>query len=167
MPQLDSTSYAPQLVWLAICFALFYLLMARIAIPAIRSVLERRADRIAGDLEKAAALKKDLEGAIAAYEQAIAEARQKAHGIVAQTQAKLKEETDREQQTVEAQIAAKTSEAEIRISEARNAAMAELSGIASSVAGDIIKRFTGNDVDAGQVRAAVDAAIAERKVSSS
>lgn len=45
MPQLDYRLFAPQLVWLAIAFVTLYLVMSRLAVPAISDTLERRQAR--------------------------------------------------------------------------------------------------------------------------
>jgi F-type H+-transporting ATPase subunit b len=46
---------ASQLLWLAITFGLFYLFMSKVVLPRIGGVLEVRRDRIAQDLDEAAA----------------------------------------------------------------------------------------------------------------
>ncbi|MEM7072351.1 MAG: F0F1 ATP synthase subunit B', partial [Pseudomonadota bacterium] len=35
LPQLDTSSFASQIFWLVVCFACFYLVLARIAMPRI------------------------------------------------------------------------------------------------------------------------------------
>jgi len=45
-PQLDYHSFAPQLVWLAIAFLALYLVMSRLAVPAISDTLEKRQAKI-------------------------------------------------------------------------------------------------------------------------
>ena len=74
MPQLNPLDWAPQLIWLVITFGILYLLMKRVALPKIGSVIEMRQGRIAGDLGEADKLRRETQEAIAAYEQALAEA---------------------------------------------------------------------------------------------
>ena len=76
MPQLNPLDWAPQLIWLVLTFGVLYLLMVWIALPRIGSVIEKRAAHIEGDLETAEKFRRETEEAIAAYEQALAEAKQ-------------------------------------------------------------------------------------------
>ena len=80
-PPFDPETFGSQLFWLAITFGLLYTLMAKVALPRIATILEERNDRIADDLAEAEKLKRETDEAIAAYEQALGEARQNAYGI--------------------------------------------------------------------------------------
>ncbi len=146
MPQLDASAWAPQLIWLAICFIGLYFIMARYALPRIGGVLEQRRDKIADDLDQAERLKKDTEQAIAAYEAALAEARTNAHAIAEKTRSALKEETDRQRAALEAELAEKTEQAARRIAAAKNAAMAQVREVAADTAGVIVAELIGAKV---------------------
>ena len=76
MPQLNPLDWAPQLIWLLITFGILYLLMVWVALPRIGAVIETRAAHIASDLASADKLRRETEEAIAADEQALAEAKQ-------------------------------------------------------------------------------------------
>src|SRR5690606_23669808 len=52
-PPFDPSTYASQLVWLAVTFGALYLLMSKIALPRIGEILEVRRDRIESDLAEA------------------------------------------------------------------------------------------------------------------
>ena len=77
-PPFNRETFASQLFWLAITFALLYLLMARFALPRVGSIIEARRSKIDSDLAAAAQLKTNAEAAMAAYEKALAEARARA-----------------------------------------------------------------------------------------
>ena len=53
MPQLDVSTFLPQVVWLVITFTALFLLMWRVAVPRIADVLEARQRRIEDNLDKA------------------------------------------------------------------------------------------------------------------
>lgn len=159
MPQLDYHDWAPQLVWLAISFAALYLIMARLALPRIATVLEERRDRIATDLDQAEQLKKETEEAIAAYEQALAEARARAHAIAQETRDKLGAEVEAERAEVEANLAETLAEAEARIQASKDTALAHVDEVAAETAEMIVKQLVGGKVTKAEVKSAVGKAL--------
>jgi F-type H+-transporting ATPase subunit b len=159
MPQLDFSTFAPQLVWLAIAFVGMYFLMAKVALPGIATVLEERRDRVANDLDQAEQLKRDTDAAIAAYEAALAEARARAHEIVGATREKLTAEIDAERDKVETAIAEKTAEADAAIRAATEQALGEIGNVATDTAEAIVKQLVGGRWTKAKISGAVDAAM--------
>lgn len=160
MPQLAFEDWAPQLMWLAISFIALYVVMARVALPRIATVIEERRDRIASDLDEAEQLRQSTEEAIAAYEQALAEARSRAHTIAQETRDALSREVEAEKMDVEKQIAKKTEEAEKAIADAKSAAVANLNEVASGAAETIVKELIGGKLTKAEVNKAVSKALA-------
>ncbi len=143
MPQLNPLDWAPQLIWLAITFSILYLLMKWVALPRIGSVIEMRRQRIAGDLETAERLRRETQEAIAAYEQALAEAKAKAHAIADEARNKLKAEVAAERADLERDLAAKAVEAEARIHAAKVSALKDVNAVAAETASAIVQRLIG------------------------
>src|SRR6478672_13567888 len=134
MPQLNPLDWGPQLVWLLITFGALHLLMVYVALPRIGGVIEKRAAHIANDLAEADRLRRKTEEAIAAYEQALAEAKQKAHAIIDAGRTKLKEEVAAERAKLDQELGKKSAEAEARINQAKASAMKDVSVVAADVA---------------------------------
>ena len=158
MPQLNPLDWAPQLIWLLLTFGVLYLLMVYVALPRIGSVIEARAARIAKDLASADKLRRETEEAIAAYEQALAEAKQKAHAIVEAGRAKLKEESAKQRGKLESELAKRSAEAEARIGEAKTSAMREVNAVAVEVAADIVRQLIGLAPAKAEIEKAVQTA---------
>jgi len=157
MPQLDFSTYAPQLIWLALTFGVLYLLMSRVALPRVAQALEARRDRIANDLDQAAQLKAETDAAIEGYETALAEARAKAHQIASETREELARETDVLREKLEAELDQKLEAAEARIKQTKTEAMSNVRGIASDVAVAVVAQLGVSGVDAAKIASAVDA----------
>ena len=143
MPQLNPLDWAPQLIWLVITFGVLYLLMKRVALPKIGSVIEMRQGRIAGDLGEADKLRRETQEAIAAYEQALAEAKARAHAIAQEARNKLNDEVAAERAELEQDLAAKSAEAEARILAAKTSALKDVNAVASQTAAEIVRRLIG------------------------
>ena len=158
MPQLNPLDWAPQLIWLLVTFGVLYLLMVWIALPRIGAVIETRAAHIAADLASADKLRRETEEAIAAYEQALAEAKQKAHAIIEEGRTKLKAESDAERAKLDKELAAKSEEAEARITKAKVSAMKEVNAVAADVASDIVRKLLGTAPAKADIEKAVAAA---------
>jgi F-type H+-transporting ATPase subunit b len=158
MPQLNPLDWAPQLIWLAITFSILYLLMKWVALPRIGSVIEMRRQRIAGDLETAERLRRETQEAIAAYEQALAEAKARAHAIANEARNKLKDEVAAERAGLERELAAKAAEAEARIHAAKASALKDVNAVAAETASAIVQRLIGVAPAKPQLTSAVAAA---------
>ncbi len=158
MPQLEPLDWAPQLIWLVVTFGILYMLMLKVALPRIGSVLDMRRAHIAHDIETAETLRRETEEAIAAYEQAIAEAKQKAQNIAQEGHAKLNEEIAAERAKLDRQLAAKSKEAEARIDEAKASALKEVNKVAADVAADIVQRLIGVAPSGPELAKAVETA---------
>lgn len=158
MPQFWLEDFAPQIVWLAISFVVMYLLMWRVALPRVADVLESRQDRVATDLDMADQLRVKSERVMTDYEAALAEARGKAQAIIAEKQAALAAAAERRNQEVSEQLAERAREATDQIEAARAEAMAEVSGIAVDLAGQMAEKLIGTQVPEADVSAAVETA---------
>lgn len=158
-PPFDAATFPSQLLWLAIAFALLYLLMSRIALPRIGGIIEERANRIASDLAEAQRLKNETEAAIASYESSLAEARSKAQKIAGETRDKVQAETEAQRKALEAELAARLEKAEKQIAETKEAALANVRGIAVEATSEIVTQLLGDKPDAADVETAVDAAL--------
>ncbi len=157
MPQLDFSTFAPQIVWLVITFVALYFLMSKVALPRISVVLENRRDRIASDLDEAQRLRAETEEVIQVYEAELAEARAKAHGIAAETREKLNAEIAVEQASVDEKIDARMAEAEAKITAMKDQAMGEVNAAAADTAEAIIRALVGGRPAKAEVAKAVAA----------
>ena len=162
MPQLDFATFTPQLIWLAIVFAVLFLLMWRVALPKVGNIIVARRERIDGDLEKASAMKAEAEAVIAAYERALAQARADAQATLKATTEKFAAEAAERQREVGDKLNAETAAAEKRIADAKNAALADLKTLAVDLAKTAASKLAGISIDDGRAAAAVDRAMRER-----
>lgn len=156
-PPFDSSTYASQLLWLALTFGAFYLLLSRVIAPRISSILETRRDRIASDLAAAAKMKEDADASVAAYEQELAAARKNAADIGNKARDEAKAKADAERKSAEAGLESKLADAEKRIAKIRASGMAEVGKIAEETAGAILTQLTGGKVSASEISAAIKA----------
>jgi len=161
LPQLDTSQYAPQVIWLVISFALLYVLMARVALPRIGQVLEERQDRVNDNLEKAGALKAEAESVAEAYEGALADARAEAQAIVHQAAERMAADAAKRLARLSERLETEIKAAEARINEAREQAVANIRQVVVEVAGAAAERLSGGKLDGITLEAAVDAALKE------
>jgi F-type H+-transporting ATPase subunit b len=158
-PPFDSSTFASQLVSLAIAFAALYLIVSRIALPRVESVLDARQKAIDDDLAKAQELKDASDGALKAYETGLAEARSRAQAIGTETREKLNAAAELERKSLEDKLSQRLGEAEKTIASTREAAMRNVRGIAADAAAAIVQRLTGMLPDGKSVESAVDASL--------
>jgi F-type H+-transporting ATPase subunit b len=154
-PPFQSQNFPSQLFWLALTFILLYVLMAKVALPRIGSILADRSKRITNDLAAAQRFKEQSDAANAAYEKALADARNRAQAIANSTreqQAAAAEETNKK---LESQLHERLAAAEQSIAATRAAAMGNVGTIAADTASAIVERLIGTAPADHEVAAAI------------
>ena len=159
MPQLDMSTWPPQLFWLAITFLALYFVMSRVAIPRTGGVIALRKSTIDGDLAAAQKLKTETDNAIKSYEAALAEAKAKAQAINIENRNTLNAEIEAERAKLDAALGAKISAAEKKVAASRDKALSEVAGMAADIASQIVQQLTGAKV----TKAAASAAVSKGK----
>jgi F-type H+-transporting ATPase subunit b len=162
MPQLDVSTFAPQLVWLVITFVVLYLLMSRLGLPQVHAIIEARRKRLDDDLARAAEIKAEAEAVVAAYQRTLAEARAQAQAAIKERTDKFAAEAAERQRQLGESLAEQTRAAEREIGAAKERAFAEIRGAAVDVARSVAEKLTGSAADEAKLAPAVDRAMAER-----
>jgi F-type H+-transporting ATPase subunit b len=155
MPQLDVNAWPPQLFWLAVTFIALYFIISKIVIPRTGGVIEGRKNQIDSDLASAQRFKADTDKAVAEYEKALAEARDKAHGIARTARDALTAEVDKERSKLDGELGEKIAQAEKAIQATRTKALASVADVATEIAADIVSRLTGTSVTKADAAKAV------------
>jgi F-type H+-transporting ATPase subunit b len=152
LPQLNPADFSPQLAWLAVTFLVLYLILSRLTLPRIGEVLEERRDRVQRDLDAAERFKGDTDAALAAYEKALSDARQKASSMAKDVRDRLTADTDKERTRTESELAAKLVEAEARISATKSKALSSVDEIAAETASAVVGKLLGEEVSPAEVK---------------
>ena len=157
-PPLEPEFFASQILWLLITFGVLYLVMSKILVPRLAGIIEGRRDRIALDLDAAERMRADADAAQAAYEQDLAEARERSHKIAQEARDTARAEADAERKSSEAALDRRLDEAQTRIAEIKAKALADVDAIAEETTTAIVSTLAGLSVSREDVVTAVNAA---------
>ena len=155
MPQLDISTWPPQLFWLAVTFFALYFVISRVAIPRTGGVIALRKSTIDGDLASAQKLKVETENAVKAYEAALADAKAKANAIATENRNALNTEIEAERSKLDAALGAKIATAEKKVAASRDKALQDVTNMAADIAAQIVQQLTGAKVTKAAASAAV------------
>lgn len=140
-PPFEPWHYPSQIFWTIILFSVMYFALSRFILPKLGSVIEVRENKLADDLDEAAALSQQAEEAQKALEVRMAEARNKARETANKARAKIDAEIAEETARVDAELAKKLDEADARITTLRNEAMKTVDTIAADATQAMTERF--------------------------
>ena len=161
MPQLDVSTFASQILWLALTFVPLYLIIVRVALPRIGEVLETRRDKIDDDLKKAAARKDEAQGVLAEYEALQAASHAKAQELLQQAKEEMSALAGKRDSELVAKLAVQTAKAEARIANAKSEALTNLEQAVVEVASAATAKLIGVTPSPDEVRKAVRTAMTE------
>ena len=143
LPQMCTDTFPSQIFWLVITFVFLYVMMSRVTLPKIGRVIEERRDRVAD-------------------EQALAEARSKAHVLAQETRDTLAGEADERKAALEAELDKKLEVASERIAETKTAALSSIREVASDTAAAVVEHILEEAGNTDAIASAVNAELQRR-----
>ncbi len=156
LPQLDPEWFASQIFWLLATFAFLYTVFARNILPSLSKIIEKRHEHIQSDLDKAHELKEEAEKVQAAYEEAVAEAHEKASGLFAKAEENIKKKSAKKQEEFRDKSIKDLQAAEKKIQKAKDKAMEEMHTIAAEIASQAAEKIVGISTDVKAAKTVID-----------
>lgn len=146
-------------VWLILALVALILIALRPAKQAILGALDKRADRIRGELEEAQRLREEAQAALANFQRRQRDAMGEAEEIIAHARAEAERVRGHAAEELEVTLQRREAMAMDRIAQAEAAATAEVRGIAVDVAIAAARQVIGEQLDKSKANALVDEAI--------
>ena len=157
MPQFLPANFLPQLVWLAVIFAVLYFLVVRPTLPKVGRIIDEREGRVAGDLDAAETAKHEADAIRARYDDGMAAARDAAQAEVAAAKADAAKVVEGQLKDLGLVLDGQAAAAASRLDAARGAARTALAATTTELTGEAVQRLTGLVVAPADIEAALAA----------
>lgn len=154
MPQFDFSQALPQVVWLALVFAILYLAV-RALLPRVERVVENRKARIAADLSQAEAARAEAEVATSSGGNTLADARTRSLQLTGRARDEASAAMSRRIAEVDAGLEAHANEAANRLAAQRQTVLAELDAVAGAATVDLVRHVAGIEISNDEAVSAV------------
>ena len=153
MPQLDFSTFLPQIFWLFISLSFLYIVLSRYALPRVSDVIEERKDIIAQDIDSAKEYSEESEKAIEELNLKLSEAKTSSQNLINKSIQDIKEDSEIKKSSLIKEINNEISEAEGDIKEKKETALAEISSISESLAIEMLENLSVGEIDKGKIAA--------------
>ena len=153
MPQLDFSTFLPQIFWLFISLSFLYIVLSRYALPRVSDVIEERKDIIAQDIDSAKEYSEESEKAIEELNLKLSEAKTSSQNLINKSIQDIKEDSEIKKSSLIKKINNEISEAEGEIKEKKENALAEISSISESLAIEMLENLSVGEIDKGKIAA--------------
>ena len=153
MPQLDFSTFLPQIFWLFISLSFLYIVLSRYALPRVSDVIEERKDIIAQDIDSAKEYSEESEKAIEELNLKLSEAKTSSQNLINKSIQDIKEDSEIKKSGLIKEINNQISEAEGEIKEKKETALAEISSISESLAIEMLESLSVGEIDKGKIAA--------------
>ena len=144
MPQLDFSTYIPQIFWVISIFVCFLFVMDKILLPKITERIEERKSKYNDLISKAEAINNKALSSLQKYEEKLAAAKEKAHIQISKNEQELKEFIAQKEKELDEILQKKIVESKEIIQQERDDALSKINELSVSTAYTIIQHL---DVD--------------------
>ena len=141
MPQLDFTTFLPQLFWLFISLSVLYLMLSKIALPRISDVIEERKDTITDDLDEAKSLSIEAQNVVEDLRIKLDEAKiQSQKNLMDERQRNL-EKISLKRKEFEDKVSKDILSSESKINKSKSSALIDISSVAEDIAEEMLNNL--------------------------
>ena len=153
MPQLDFSTFLPQIFWLFISLSFLYIVLSRYALPRVSDVIEERKDIIAHDIDSAKDYSVESEKAIEELNLKLSEAKTNSQNLINKSLQGIKEDNEIKKSSLIKEINNEILEAESKIKEKKETALDEVSSISETLAIEMLENLSVGEIDKGKIAA--------------
>ena len=147
MPQLDFSTFLPQIFWLFISLSFLYIVLSRYALPRVSDVIEERKDIIAQDIDSAKEYSEESEKTTEELNLKLSEAKVSSQNLINKSLQDIKEDNEIKKSSLIKEINNEISEAEDDIKEKKETALDEISSISESLAVEMLENLSVGKID--------------------
>ena len=147
MPQLDFSTFLPQIFWLFVSLTFLYLILSRYGLPRISDVIEERKDIIAQDIDSAKKYSSETATAIEELNLKLSEAKLASQNLINDSLNEIKEVNETKRISLIDEVNQKVKESEKELLEKKEAALIEISSISESLAAEMLQSLSIGKID--------------------
>ena len=147
MPQLDFSTFIPQIFWLFVSLSILYLILSKYALPRVSDVIEERKDIIAHDIDEAKKFSLDSKKAIEDLTLKMSNAKSESQQIVNNALIEVKSKNETKKEKIILEINDELLDAEKEIFEKKEIALKDVTKISKELAKEMLDNVSIGKVD--------------------
>jgi len=153
MPQLDFSTFLPQIFWLFVSLTFLYIILSRYGLPRVSDVIEERKDIIAQDIDSAKKFSSETAAAIDELNLKLSEAKLVSQNLINDSFNEIREVSETKRTSLIDEVNHEVKEAEKEILEKKEAALIEISEISKSLAVEMLQGLSIGKIDEAKIEA--------------
>ncbi len=153
MPQLDFSTFLPQIFWLFVSLTFLYIILSRYGLPRVSDVIEERKDIIAQDIDSAKKFSSETAIAIDELNLKLSEAKLVSQNLINDSFNEIREVSETKRTSLIDEVNHEVKEAEKEILEKKEAALIEISEISKGLAVEMLKGLSIGKIDEAKIEA--------------
>ena len=151
MPQLDFSTFLPQIFWLFISLSFLYIILSRYALPRVSDVIEERKDIIAQDIDSAKKFSSETDLAIEELNMKLSEAKINSQSLMNNSLQEIKESNEEKKAILLKEINDDIVAAEAKIQEKKEESLNEISSVSEDIAIEMLENLSIGEIDKEKV----------------
>ena len=151
MPQLDFSTFLPQIFWLFISLSFLYIVLSRYALPRVSDVIEERKDIIAQDIDSAKKFSSETDLAIEELNMKLSEAKINSQSLMNNSLQEIKESNEEKKAILLKEINDDIVDAEAKIQEKKEESLSEISSVSEDIAIEMLGNLSIGEIDKEKV----------------